>query len=98
MVPSSRVANNECQRELHPDLIPPQADIVCGIARECGALGWKVNGAGGPGGSMAILSSQDGEERIGMISAINNLGGGIRCLPAELSAEGLEVIESKEDE
>ena len=41
--------NTEAQRNLHPRLISPEADQIIAIAREYGALGWKVNGAGGEG-------------------------------------------------
>jgi D-glycero-alpha-D-manno-heptose-7-phosphate kinase len=49
------IQNTEAQRNLHPDLINPDADRVIEIARTYGALGWKVNGAGGAGGSLTIL-------------------------------------------
>ena len=49
------IANNEAQRRLHPALISPDADRIIEIAREHGALGWKVNGAGGDGGSLTLL-------------------------------------------
>jgi len=48
--------NTECQRQLHPQLISPVCQRLIEIAGEMAALGWKVNGAGGPdGGSITIL-------------------------------------------
>lgn len=83
------VNNNELQRALHPELISEEADAVIKIAEKYSALGWKVNGAGGQGGSLTVLSSQDRESRKGMITAIQDLGHGIRHLPICLSADGL---------
>lgn len=47
--------NNDAQRELHPDLIGVDASQLIALARDRGALGWKVNGAGGDGGSLTLL-------------------------------------------
>ena len=43
------IENNEAQGNLHAELISPQAHRIIEIAREHGAIGWKVNGAGGDG-------------------------------------------------
>jgi len=85
--------NNECQRGLYAGLISPEADLVIEAARRYGASGWKVNGAGGQGGSLAVLAGPDDSLRRRMLEAINSLGGGIRVLPASLSAAGLQVWE-----
>jgi D-glycero-alpha-D-manno-heptose-7-phosphate kinase len=85
------VNNNELQRALHPDLISSAADAVIKIAEKYGALGWKVNGAGGQGGSITVLSSQDNASRLRMITEIQSLEHGIRLLPVCLSSEGLSV-------
>ena len=47
------------QRALHSDLVSADADAVWHIAREHGALGWKVNGAGGDGGTITIVAGDD---------------------------------------
>jgi D-glycero-alpha-D-manno-heptose-7-phosphate kinase len=47
----SLTANTETQAELHPDLVGPGHRRAIHLARAHGALGWKVNGAGGAGGS-----------------------------------------------
>lgn len=46
----------EGQRALHPALVSAAADEVWRIARAHGALGWKVNGAGGDGGTVTVLA------------------------------------------
>jgi len=85
--------NNECQRGLYGELISPEADLVIETARRFGASGWKVNGAGGHGGSLTVLAGQDDGLRRRMVEAIISLGGGIRVLPASLSIAGLRVWE-----
>ncbi len=87
------VRNNECQRALHGELISPGADAVAAAARRCGALGWKVNGAGGRGGSMSVLAPADDVLRRRMIAGIEALGGGIRILPVVLSPDGVTAWE-----
>jgi D-glycero-alpha-D-manno-heptose-7-phosphate kinase len=83
--------NNECQRSLHPDLISEEADSVIEVAGNHGAAGWKVNGAGGKGGSLTLLGGREGAQREKMCEAILRLGGGIRILPLRLSRTGLTV-------
>lgn len=43
------------QQRLHDDLIGPGHRAVIELAQTCGALGWKVNGAGGDGGSVTMV-------------------------------------------
>jgi D-glycero-alpha-D-manno-heptose-7-phosphate kinase len=88
------IRNNECQRELHSRLIAREADAVADLARKWGAVGWKVNGAGGKGGSMTVLASGDDVLRRQMIQKIQGLGKGIRMIPVSLSATGLSAWET----
>ena len=88
------IRNHECQRSLHPDLISPEADRVITLARAHGAPGWKVNGAGGSGGSLTLLSGADLDQRDRMIREIEGLGLGIAAIPVSLDRAGLEVWES----
>ena len=83
--------NNECQRALHSGLISEEADAVIAIAKKYEAAGWKVNGAGGKGGSLTILSSHDEKRREGMLEEINSLGKGIRSIPISLASSGVAV-------
>lgn len=55
-------AATEAQRALHPQLISLDAQEIIDLAAADGALGWKVNGAGGTAGSLSVLC-QDGEAR-----------------------------------
>lgn len=83
--------NNECQRSLHHQLIPEEADLVIKVAQRYKAEGWKVNGAGGPGGSITVLASQNDKERQIMLEAIDSLGQGIKYIPTSLALTGLRV-------
>jgi D-glycero-alpha-D-manno-heptose-7-phosphate kinase len=85
--------NTECQRALFDGLVSSDADAVIDVCRRHGASGWKVNGAGGQGGSLALLAGADDRKRHLLGEAINALGGGIRTLPAWLSPSGLTVWE-----
>jgi len=87
------IENNDCQRSIHPQLIPEEADSVIKVARKYKAGGWKVNGAGGQGGSLTILGSQDAKERQKMAEEINALGKGIKSIPISLALTGLRVWE-----
>jgi D-glycero-alpha-D-manno-heptose-7-phosphate kinase len=44
----------EAQRALHPRLVGPAHTAAIEVARRAGASGWKVNGAGGDGGSLTV--------------------------------------------
>ena len=83
--------NTECQRSLHPELISPEADTVIEFARGLGARGWKVNGAGGRGGSLTLLAGDGPGARDELVRELRRLGGGIRDIPVKLDYEGLGV-------
>ncbi len=85
--------NNECQRALYEGLISEEADSVIHFAKKYKASGWKVNGAGGKGGSMTILGSEDEAFRNQMMGEINSMGRGIRSIPISLASSGVTVKE-----
>ncbi|MGD8537499.1 MAG: GHMP kinase [Candidatus Aminicenantes bacterium] len=85
------VQNNESQRALHSELIAEEADSVIAIAKKYCATGWKVNGAGGKGGSLTILGNGKPHLRESMLEEISALGGGIRSMGFSLSSSGLTV-------
>jgi D-glycero-alpha-D-manno-heptose-7-phosphate kinase len=53
------IASNEAQSALHRGIVSPLAWESIDIARRAGAIGWKVNGAGGDGGSVSFLGPPD---------------------------------------
>jgi D-glycero-alpha-D-manno-heptose-7-phosphate kinase len=85
------IENTEAQGRLHPDLICADAHRVTEIARGHGALGWKVNGAGGEGGSIAILCGSISHVKRAMIREIEQENDLFRNIPLYLSRYGLRV-------
>lgn len=85
------IDNNEAQRRLHPALISPDADRIIEIARENGAIGWKVNGAGGDGGSLTLLCGSRSDARRAMIREIEAEKPRYKNIPIYLSRYGLRV-------
>jgi len=85
------VRNTECQRSLDRRLVSPEADTVIALARGLGAPGWKVNGAGGQGGSLTLLAGDGPGAREDLAQGLEGLGGGILDIPVKLNYEGLTV-------
>ncbi len=90
------VENTEGQAGLHGQLISTTAKELIDIARKHGALGWKVNGAGGEGGSLTVLSDHDSKRKRKMTAAMEEFGRGVVVIPIYLSRTGLRVWESAE--
>jgi len=81
-------ANTDAQGRLHPDIVSDDARQVIEIARRLGAAGWKVNGAGGRGGSVSILCRASTRDIMREIEAASSL---YREIPIQLTASGLRV-------
>lgn len=81
--------NTEQQRLLHPALVGDQAEDGIAVANEFGALGAKVNGAGGDGGSLTILDDGDRAKKRRMLAALE--ARGYRHLPIFIARRGLRV-------
>ena len=81
--------NTGAQRDLHPSIVGPDAEAVIALAGSSGALGWKVNGAGGDGGSVVVLH-RGGKEREMFEGRVAKTGRW-RVLPLRLSDAGLLV-------
>jgi D-glycero-alpha-D-manno-heptose-7-phosphate kinase len=64
---------------------------IIAIARGHDAAGWKVNGAGGDGGSVTLLASEDDHARDAMLRDILRDNADLRIIPIALSPEGLRV-------
>jgi D-glycero-alpha-D-manno-heptose-7-phosphate kinase len=84
------IANTTAQRSLHPGLVGADATRVFELVAARGALGWKVNGAGGEGGSVTILSATP-EIRVELERSVTAVDDRFRVLPFELSPGGLDV-------
>lgn len=59
------VASTEAQRDLHPGLVGPAHQAAIEVAASHGAAGWKVNGAGGDGGSLTVVAGAGGADELG---------------------------------
>jgi D-glycero-alpha-D-manno-heptose-7-phosphate kinase len=82
-------ANTQVQRDLHPKLVCGDFERVMAIARDHDALGCKVNGAGGDGGSVSILSGGSSSRRRVMLAALAEEG--FTVVPVYLARDGLRV-------
>jgi len=89
------IENTEAQAALHPALVGPHHRRIIEVARQYGAMGWKVNGAGGTGGSITILSGPDCTSRRAMIREIEAADAKYRNIPIHLSRFGLRIWESR---
>ncbi len=87
------IENTAAQERLHPDLIGPDARRIIEIAQAHGALGWKINGAGGEGGSITILCGAHSHVKRAMIRDIEQDNPLFRNIPLYLSRSGLRVWE-----
>ncbi len=85
------IDNNEAQRRLHPALVNADANRIIEIAREHRALGWKVNGAGGEGGSLTLLCGSRSDEKRALIREIEAESSHYKNIPIYLSRYGLRV-------
>jgi len=94
---AAMIANVEAQRNLHPRLVNADAQQVIDIAKEYGALGWKVNGAGGEGGSITLLSGTSMSQKRAMLHALEQTNPLYQNIPIYLSRYGLRVWERQAD-
>ena len=84
------ITNTDAQKALHPALVGRDAARVIESAARRGALGWKVNGAGGDGGSVTILNdSRAAKESFDQL--VPNLDAQYRVLPITIASVGLDV-------
>jgi D-glycero-alpha-D-manno-heptose-7-phosphate kinase len=93
---AAMIENTEAQARLHPALISPEAARVIEIARVHGAFGWKVNGAGGDGGSLTILSDAEAPAKRAMLATIEQENPLFKNIPIYLSRYGLRVWRQEE--
>jgi D-glycero-alpha-D-manno-heptose-7-phosphate kinase len=80
--------NTEAQAALQPTLVGPEAQAVIALARSAGALGWKVNGAGGPGGSLTVLAP-DIEGRAAFVDRLAHTCPWASVLDVQLAEAGV---------
>lgn len=82
--------NTDAQAGLHADLVSPDAHALIDLARGFGAAGWKVNGAGGDGGTVTVVASSDVHARAAMITEIEAVDRW-SVLPLRFAPRGVTV-------
>ena len=85
------IENTAGQRMLHPDLVSQAAECVIKIGRRFGVLGHKINGAGGDGGSVTLLTDGDVQAKVDLTNAILQENETWQIVPLKLAHEGLIV-------
>ena len=90
----SMIENTDAQGDLNAYLVSKNTRLIIGIAKEYGAIGWKVNGAGGNGGSVTLLSGSDRVLKRKMIEQIESADSKFKDIPIYLSRFGLRTWES----
>lgn len=86
---ATMTANTQAQEDLHPELLGERARRVIEIARKFGVAGWKLNGAGGAGGSVTLLLARNTRGKSALIEAIEAADADFRNIPVRLAPHGL---------
>lgn len=84
--------NTKVQRALHKNLVCDAFEEIISVAEDFNAMGCKVNGAGGDGGSIAILTDGDMSKKREMQKVLEKKG--YLTLPVYLSRRGLRAWKS----
>lgn len=87
------IENTIAQGNLNSYLISEEAHKIIEIAKAHGAVGWKVNGAGGDGGSITLLCGPSSSIKRTMIKEIEQDNALFKNIPLYLSRFGLRVWE-----
>jgi D-glycero-alpha-D-manno-heptose-7-phosphate kinase len=80
-------ANTVAQAALHPALVSSDAHALIALAGRHDSVGWKVNGAGGDGGTVTIVASANPVRRADLAAAIDAVDRWQR-LPLRLARRG----------
>ncbi len=83
------ISNTFAQRGLHPALVSEPAQEVIDLGRHYGAVGWKVNGAGGDGGTVTLIGPDDPDPLMGALKRL----AGVTVLALRPSTEGARVVD-----
>lgn len=80
--------NHRAMIDLHPSLISDEAHELSELAASYGAIGWKANGAAGPGGSMVLIGATDPDSVAGLRDAIEARAPWC-CIDAPIASHGV---------
>ena len=67
---------------------------VIDAARRCGAIGWKLNGAGGDGGSLTLFFDAVSHSQRQFADELRGVSADAKIVTTYLSRQGLRVWES----
>lgn len=84
--------NTQAQKNLHPEITTDKIETLEEISRNAGAMGFKINGAGG-GGSVTLLCGSDNARAVE--HAVKEAG--FRVLPCHLDFRGLKTWVTQRD-
>ena len=85
--------NTRAQESLDASLVCEADHQIIEIAKAHGAIGWKVNGAGGDGGSISLLCGGSSFMKRAMIREIEQSNPLFKNIPIHLSRQGLRTWE-----
>ena len=85
----SMILNTDVQKDMHPELVCQKFEETISICENFSILGYKVNGAGGDGGSITILTDGNAAKKRKLEQAIQEHG--YTSLSIYLSRHGLRV-------
>ena len=83
------IFNTESQAKLHNELVGERARMVIEIAKKFDIIGWKVNGAGGAGGSVTLLMGKNTRHKHALIQEIEKAHPDFKNIPVRLAPYGL---------
>ncbi|HLM97477.1 MAG TPA: hypothetical protein VK283_14260 [Acidimicrobiales bacterium] len=83
--------NTDAQRRLHPDLVCHEAQSVIDVAMAGQASGWKVNGAGGEGGSVTLLCAPGPRAKEELVQGVQRVCPSAQVIPIAISRHGLRL-------
>jgi len=81
--------NTQVQREMYPALVCDKFENIIEISSAFNALGCKVNGAGGDGGTVTVLTDGDMNKKRILAEKLNKTG--YKVIPVYLDNQGLRV-------
>ena len=89
-------ANTLAQQQLHPSLVGADATRLIAAAEMVGARGWKINGAGGTGGSVALMLGPEEPSlaRVRLLERVSTVLPRAREIPMRLSVHGAAIESS----
>ncbi len=83
------IENTEAQMALHPALVSETARNIIELAKKHSAIGWKVNGAGGEGGSLTLLFDEHSINKRKFQQELATFGDNIKVIPIYLARMGI---------